>query len=82
MSNRGVRVYVTLHGDVRRLRPRHAADREPMEVAGGTVADLLSLLPLKPGETLVIAVNNEVAGPAAALRDGDEVLLSSPMEGG
>ncbi len=82
MSTAQVQVYVTLHGDIRRIRPKAAPDREATLVRGTTVAELLAALPLKPNETLVIAVNNEVVTTGATLHDGDEVLLSSPMEGG
>lgn len=75
-------VSLTLHGDVRRFRPKDAPDRAPVTVPGGTVADLLALLPLRPGEQVIVAVNGEVATPQTVLHEGDEVLLSTPMEGG
>jgi len=77
-----VPIYLTLHGDVRRFRPKDAPDRAPCTVPGGTVADLLALLPLRPGEQVIVAVNGEVATPQTVLHEGDEVLLSTPMEGG
>jgi sulfur carrier protein ThiS len=77
-----VTVHVTLHGDVRRLRPRDAPDRAPVAVPGGTVAGLLAHLGVRPDEPLIIAVNGEVVPRTAALCPGDEVLLSTPMEGG
>lgn len=75
-------VSLTLHGDVRRFRPKDAPDRAPITVPGNTVADLLALLPLRPGEQVVVAVNGEVVTPQTVLHEGDEVLLSTPMEGG
>jgi sulfur carrier protein ThiS len=77
-----VQVQLTLHGDVRRLRPKCDPDRAPVSVPGGTVADLITLLGVRPEEQLIVAVNGEVVPRSTALRPGDEVLLSTPMEGG
>lgn len=77
-----VPVQLTLHGDVRRLRPKSEPDRAPVLVPGGTVMDLLRLLGVRPREQVIIAVNGEIAPASAALQPGDEVLLSTPMEGG
>ena len=77
-----VTVQVTLHGDVRRLRPKHEPDTATVTVPGGTVADLLALLGVRPGEQLVIAINGEVVRRETRLHPDDAVLLSSPMEGG
>ena len=77
-----VTVFLTLHGDVRRFRAKDAPDRAPVAVPGGTVADLIRLLPVRPGEQLITAVNGEAVPRSTRLHDGDEVLLSTPMEGG
>ncbi len=77
-----VEVFVTLHGDIRRFRPKNAPDRAPMAVPGGRVADLVALFPVPAGEPVVVAVNNEMVPHDTPLRAGDEVLLSTPMEGG
>ncbi len=77
-----VPVHLTLHGDVRRLRPKSDPDRVPVLVPGGTVANLLRLLGVPMREQVIIAVNGEIAPAATVLQPGDEVLLSTPMEGG
>lgn len=81
-SGEPVPVQVTLHGDVRRPRPKNAPDRAPLLVPGGTVADLLARLGIHPGERVIVAVNGEIAPASTRLRPGDEVLLTSPMHGG
>ncbi len=77
-----VTVQVTLHGDVRRLWPKSAPDRAPVDVPDGTISGLLARLGVRPDEPVIIAVNGEIASRTAHLRTGDEVLLSTAMEGG
>ena len=57
----------------------------------GTVANLVALLrarggawatELASGRAVRVAINQEMASPAAALRDGDEVALFPPVTGG
>lgn len=81
-SHAAVPVRLTLHGDVRRLWPKSAPDRAHLLVPAGTVAGLLAWLGARPDEQVIIAVNGEVAPPATPLCPGDDVLLSTPMEGG
>ena len=55
---------------------------------GATVSDLVSTLRSRGGAFTVlpadpaVAVNQSYAGPAALLRDGDEVALIPPVAGG
>jgi molybdopterin synthase sulfur carrier subunit len=74
------------------LRERAGCDAEELAWpdAEPTVARLRALLaertpglaaPLASGSVLV-AVNREYAGPATALRDGDEVAFFPPVTGG
>jgi molybdopterin synthase catalytic subunit len=66
-------------------------DSQDMDLpAGSTVDDLLQECRLNAGESsagsiwgsLAIAVNQEYAGPAQLLADGDEVALLPPVSGG
>jgi molybdopterin synthase sulfur carrier subunit len=76
-----------------RLRERLGLDRERLALPAdvGTVADLLAHLRgrggiwadcLGEGETLMTAVNQELARPHTALGDGDEVAFFPPVTGG
>ena len=82
VTDASVTVHVTLHGDVRRLRPKSDQDRFTVQTPGGTINDLLDVLGARQYEQLIIAINNEIAPPDTLLHDGDDVLLSTPMEGG
>jgi sulfur carrier protein ThiS len=50
--------------------------------AGATVADLLAVLGIDAATDLTAAVDGELAGRDTPLRDGAEVMLLAPMEGG
>jgi molybdopterin converting factor small subunit len=45
-------------------------------------ADLLAAIGVAPDAELTAAVDGEQAGPDTPLRDGADVMLLSPMEGG
>ena len=49
---------------------------------GARVADLLATIGIAPDTDLTVAVDGEIAGRDLPLRDGAEVMLLSPMEGG
>jgi molybdopterin converting factor subunit 1 len=58
-----------------------------MEMAeGASVADLLgkhrASTPSAPWDSIAVAVNQEYAGAADVLKDGDEVALLPPVSGG
>lgn len=74
-----------------RLREQFATGKEEIELAGDTVADLLVTLrtrgaawatELAEGRAFRVAVNQDVTGPEAVLRDGDEVAIFPPVTGG
>jgi molybdopterin converting factor subunit 1 len=54
---------------------------------GSTVAELIEQVLDRAGDgrlptTIVVAVNQEYAGPGTVLQDGDEVALIPPVAGG
>src|SRR5713226_3022397 len=70
-------------GDLRRFLPRGASGPQRYHVAtGATVSDLLDVIGIEPDADLTVAVDNELAACDTPLRDGAEVMLLSPMEGG
>lgn len=69
------------------FRDQAGVDSETVEWAGGTTADLFSLLThkhpaLKAEAAALVAVNDEMSGWDATLKDGDEVLFFPPVAGG
>jgi sulfur carrier protein ThiS len=78
-----ITVNVTLFADLRRFLPRGAEGPQRYTVApDATVADLLAAVGIEPGTELTAAVDGELAKPDTRLRDGADVMLLSPMEGG
>lgn len=78
-----ITVNVVFFADLRRFLPRGANGPQPYALApGSTVADLLDLIGIAPDTDLTTAVDGELAGRDTTLRDGAEVMLLSPMEGG
>ena len=78
-----ITVTVTLFADLRRLLPRGADGPQRYIVPeGATLADLLATVGVAPGAEVTAAVDGELAARDTPLRDGAEVMLLSPMEGG
>lgn len=78
-----ITVTVTFFADLRRFLPRGADGPQRYTVrAGATVADLLGAVGIAPAETVTAAVDGELAGRDTPLRDGADVMLLNPMEGG
>lgn len=74
---------VTLFADLRRFLPRGADGPQRFTVReGATLADLLATIGVAPGADVTAAVDGELAEPDTPLRDGADVMLLSPMEGG
>ena len=77
-------VRVSLFGDV--SRHLHGRDKDhAQELAdGATVRELMAALGIDPAgdPQLTIAVNGELGKLESPLRDGDKVMLVTPMEGG
>jgi sulfur carrier protein ThiS len=78
-----ITVSVRLFADLRRLLPRGVDGPQRYVLhAGATLSDLLAAVGVEPGAEVTAAVDGEVAPRSAPLRDGADVMLLSPMEGG
>lgn len=78
-----ITVTVTFMAALRRFLPRGAVGPRSYALpAGATVADLLAAIGIAAAEDVTVGVDGELAGADDVLRDGAEVMLLSPMEGG
>jgi hypothetical protein len=80
---RTIGVSVIMSAALRHRRPGGAdgARRYTLPV-GARLADLLAVIGLDAATDLTAAVDGELAERDAPLRDGAEVILLAPMEGG
>ena len=80
---RTIGVSVILSAGLRRLLPGSAdGPQRHTLAAGATLADLLAAIGISAATDLTAAVDGELAERATPLRDGAEVMLLMPMEGG
>ncbi len=80
---RTITVSVTFFADLRRFLPRGADGPQPCTIPeGATVSDLLAAIGIEYGAEVTAAVDGELAARDTPLRDGADVMLLSPMEGG
>jgi molybdopterin converting factor small subunit len=80
---RPIGVSVILSAGLRRLLPKVADGPQRYTLAAGAVlGDLLAAIGVDAGTDLTAAVDGELAERATPLRDGAEVMLLAPMEGG
>jgi sulfur carrier protein ThiS len=80
---RTITVKVTFFADLRRFLPRGADGPQPYTLPDrATVDDLLAVIGVAPKTDVTIAVDGEQAARETTLRDGADVMLLSPMEGG
>jgi sulfur carrier protein ThiS len=80
---RTITVSVTFFADLRRFLPRGADGPQPYTVAeSATAADLLAAIGVEADAEVTIAVDGNLAGRDTLLRNGSEVMLLNPMEGG
>jgi sulfur carrier protein ThiS len=78
-----ITVNVVFFADLRRFLPRGGDGPQPFTVReGATVADLLDAIGIESGAEVTAAVDGELAQRDTPLRDGADVMLLSPMEGG
>jgi sulfur carrier protein ThiS len=76
-------VLVTFFADLRRYLPKGADGPQPYAVPpGATVADLLATIGIDATYDITVAVDGDLADRDTKLRDGADVMLLSPMEGG
>ena len=76
-------VQVTLFADLRRFLPSGVDGPHRRTVpAGATVAELLAVIGVPEDADITIGVDGELADRATPLREGADVMLLSPMEGG
>lgn len=80
---RTIGVSVILSAGLRRLRPGtpDGPQRHTL-VAGATLGDLLAAIGITAAIDLTAAVDGELAERDTPLRDGSEIMLLAPMEGG
>ncbi|HUO64208.1 MAG TPA: MoaD/ThiS family protein [Terriglobales bacterium] len=80
---RTITVSVTFFADLRRFLPRGADGPQPYTIPeSATAADLLAAIGLEAGAEVTIAVDGELAERDTLLRNGSEIMLLNPMEGG
>ena len=80
---RTLTVRVVFFADLRRFLPRGADGPQPYTVPeGATVAALLAAIGIEADSEVTVAVDGELADRETRLRDGVEVMLLTPMEGG
>jgi sulfur carrier protein ThiS len=80
---RTITIAVTFFADLRRFLPRGAEGPQRYTVPeGATAADLLAAIGVEANAEVTIAVDGELASRETPLRDGSDVMLLNPMEGG
>lgn len=80
---RTIGVSVILSAALRRRLPGSGdGPQRHVFAAGATLADLLAALGIDGATDLTAAVDGELAGRDTPLRDGAEIMLLVPMEGG
>ena len=78
-----IHVRVTLFADLRRFLPKGVEGAQTYVLpAGATVADLLATIGIPAEDEITVGLNGEQAARETVLRDGDDAVLFSPMEGG
>ena len=78
-----ITVSVTFFADLRRYLPKGADGPQRYAVpAGATVADLIAAIGVEATYDVTVAVDSELADRETKLREGADVMLLSPMEGG
>ncbi len=78
-----ISITVKLYADLRRFLPK--GEDGPLYftlAAGSTVADVIERIGVPVREEITAGIDNALAQRDTVLRDGDELLLFTPMEGG
>ena len=78
-----IAVGLTLFADLKRFLPKgHDGPLTFSLPATASVATLLSAAGIPIGQEITIGLNGDQGSRESGLKDGDEVVLFSPMEGG
>ena len=78
-----ITITVVCFADLRRFLPRGENGPQRYRVKpGAAVSDLLDTIGIDADADITIAVDGDLAARETPLRDGAEVMLLSPMEGG
>ena len=78
-----INVRVTLFADLRRFLTKGVEGAQTYVLpAGSTVADLLATIGIPADDEVTVGLNGEQAARENVLRDGDDAVMFSPMEGG
>ena len=78
-----ITVTVTLFADLRRFLPRGTDGPQRYTLAAGArVVDLLDAIGIRAAYDVTVGVDGELASGDDVLRNGADVMLLSPMEGG
>ena len=78
-----ITVSVTFFADLRRYLPKGADGPQRYAVpVGAAVTDLLAMIGIDAAYDITVAVDGDLADRETKLRDGADVMLLSPMEGG
>jgi sulfur carrier protein ThiS len=82
-NGRSIAVTVTLFSGLRQYLPPGSEGPQRYTLpAGATVADLLAAIGIPAETDLTTGLDGELADRTDPLRDGADVMLLSPMEGG
>jgi sulfur carrier protein ThiS len=78
-----MKVTVTFFADLRRYLPRGAEGPQTYALeTSSTVGDLLAVIGIPAESEVTVGLDGELARRDTPLRDGAELMLLSPMEGG
>ncbi len=78
-----ITVRLTLFADLKRFLPKGQDGPLTFAVSrGATVDALLAVAGIPTAEEITVGLNGDQSQRDAILKDGDEVVLFSPMEGG
>lgn len=78
-----ITVRVTLFADLKRYLPKGIDGPQTYTLnEGATVTDLFDAVGITDREDVTVGRNGDQAQHESLLRDGDDIVLFSPMEGG
>ena len=79
----GISVKLTLFADLKRFLPKGQDGTLRLNVSeGATVVDLMKAAAIPADEDVTVGINGDQGTRDSKLKDGDDVVLFSQMEGG